>query len=266
MDKLLRHTPDFFISPYEKAKSCVGYCVDCGVYHSLGNDLARQACLELMQILDEKRRIDYIIPDSKAAPRLSTDYLFGDARGQMFGMLACKDVHGDIFLLKAFSGQYNGLWEAPGWVPPLLDVETLAGISHDVEKKIKELGRHIAALDDGSPQKAEFVRQRKTLSQQLMKDIHALYSLTNFRGQTRSLYDVFAGDNGIPTGTGDCCAPKLLNYAARHGLTPLGLAEFYWGRENRSGNRRHALFYPSCEEKCRPILGFMLCGLEEARA
>ena len=45
-----------------------------------------------------------------------------------------------------------------------------------------------------------------------------------------------------------------------------GLAEFYWGRENRSGNRRHALFYPSCEEKCRPILGFMLCGLEEARA
>jgi hypothetical protein len=67
----------------------------------------------------------------------------------------------------------------------------------------------------------------------------------------------------MPTGTGDCCGPKLLAQAAIEGLRPLGLAEFYWGRENRSGSRRHTTFSASCPEKCGPILGFMLCGLDE---
>ena len=95
-----------------------------------------------------------------------------------------------------------------------------------------------------------------------MQDIHSLYLLTNFHGETANLYQVYADQNGIPTGTGDCCAPKLLNYAAKNRLIPLGIAEFYWGRENRSGSRRHGAFYSSCKEKCEPILGFMLCGLD----
>ncbi len=28
-----------------------------------------------------------------------------------------------------------------------------------------------------------------------------------------------------PSGTGDCCAPKLFNYAFKHNLTPISLAE-----------------------------------------
>jgi tRNA pseudouridine32 synthase/23S rRNA pseudouridine746 synthase len=64
-------------------------------------------------------------------------------------------------------------------------------------------------------------------------------------------------------GVGECCAPKLLNYAALNGLKPLGLSEFYWGKENKSGTRKHGEFYPACAEKCQPILGFMLCGIKE---
>ena len=100
----------------------------------------------------------------------------------------------------------------------------------------------------------------------LMQQIHRLYRLKNFRGQEISLFSAYSGKNGIPTGTGDCCAPKLLNLAASRGLIPLGLAEFYWGRENRSKSRIHGHFYPSCREKCQPILGFMLCGLEKLHA
>jgi hypothetical protein len=96
-----------------------------------------------------------------------------------------------------------------------------------------------------------------------MLDIHGLYRLTNFRGETASLEEAFIGSNGIPTGTGDCCAPKLLNYAAKNNLRPLGISEFFWGKENRSGGHRHGAFAASCAEKCQPILGFMLCGLND---
>lgn len=75
--------------------------------------------------------------------------------------------------------------------------------------------------------------------------------------------EAFCEDKGIPTGTGDCCAPKLLNYAARNRLKPIGISEFFFGRENKSETRKHGEFYPSCKIKCEPILGFMLCGLED---
>ena len=59
---------------------------------------------------------------------------------------------------------------------------------------------------------------------------------------------------------GDCCAPKLINFAAKNKLEPISIAEFYWGQENASGSKKHLHFYGSCEEKCGPILGRMLYG------
>ncbi len=222
---------------------------------------AREYCLELMQILEDKKRIDLKITDDKSDPRFSTDYLFGEARGKMFGVLVCERNDEELVILRAFSGQYKGAWDLDGWVPPLLNVTDLHDISFYIEKNIKKLGRDLELLDKGSPRSKSLQNKRKIMSQELMKDIHALYELNNFRGETGSLFQVYTGDNGIPAGTGDCCAPKLLQYAAKNNLKPLGLAEFYWGRENRTGTRQHGQFYPSCEEKCHPILGFMLCGL-----
>ncbi|WBF69054.1 hypothetical protein LN040_08195 [Desulfovibrio subterraneus] len=118
-------------------------------------------------------------------------------------------------------------------------------------------------------ERAALVDERKGLSQRSMRAIHELYRVHSFGNRTdradraASLFEIFPAGRGVPTGTGDCCAPKLLQYAILHNMTPLGLAEFYWGRESRSGARRHGEFYPSCQDKCYPILGYMLCGLEE---
>ena len=125
------------------------------------------------------------------------------------------------------------------------------------DHRIKELGRAIAA---GSGDNAALKAERKRLSQSLMKELHALYHLKNFRGETKPLSDFFQHANGIPTGAGDCCAPKLLNQAIGQNLRPRGLAEFYWGATNRSGTRHHEEFHGSCASRCHPILGFMLCG------
>ena len=238
-----------------------GLCQDCGVEHWLSAGDARSHCRDLMQFLEEEQRIDLLTPTEEADPRLSTAGLFGTNRGKMFGIMACRTADGSERLLRAFSGQYNGIWELAGWAPPLFNVETFTSIYADIEPRIKQLGRELTLTEPGSSRWRDLSRQRKQLSREWMQAIHVLYTLRNFRGQQRLLPEAFTGAGGIPTGTGDCCAPKLFNQAITEKLTPIGLAEFYWGRENVSQTRRHGRFYPSCSTKCAPILGFMLCGL-----
>jgi len=198
---------------------------------------------------------------AKEDPRLSLEYLYGPARGQMFGLLLYEDKAGKQGVLKAFSGQYNGIWEVPGWVGPILDPAEFERTIKFDEPRIKDLSRRMQGLGVDDPSRLAMLAQRRELSRNLMDRIFGLYRLTNFRGQTRALAEVFTG-KAMPTGTAECCAPKLLHHAAVHGLTPLGLAEFYVGCENRSATRRHGQFFAPCAEKCRPILGFMLCGLD----
>jgi len=238
-----------------------GECSRCGREHGLAIGCAQEHAIALLRTLDESKRIDFAVPEVEADSRFSTEYLYGDARGQMFGVLVCRNGQGRTHVLKAFSGQYNSVWRVPGWVPPLVDVDVLKRISFEVERAIKRMGRRIDELPEDSFERKELLDRRKAVSRELMKDIHALYRIPNFRSELVPLPDAVFGDRGIPSGTGDCCAPKLLGHAARHGLTPLGLTEFYVGRENRSGTKKHGMVYPSCADKCGRILGFMLCGL-----
>jgi hypothetical protein len=216
-----------------------------------------------MEQLARKKYIDLESPDNSDQQTLSTNPLFGQSRGKMFGVMECRATDGTTMRFKAFSGQFNGLWLVEGWVPPLFDVDEWARVNTSTEPTIKKLGKEIKSYPNDSGRRKRLQQERKLLSQKLMRDLHTLYQLTNFRGQTLSLSDLFPEQSGIPTGTGDCCAPKLLNFAAAHGLIPIGICEFYWGRENKSGNRQHRQFYLPCKEKCGPILGFLLCGLQE---
>ena len=65
-----------------------------------------------------------------------------------------------------------------------------------------------------------------------------------------------------PGGTGDCCAPKLLQYAYQQGLKPVCMAEFWWGATTKTELRHHLNYYPACRGKCKPILTWMLQGLD----
>ncbi|MEA5576744.1 RluA family pseudouridine synthase [Anabaena sp. UHCC 0451] len=105
----------------------------------------------------------------------------------------------------------------------------------------------------------ELKQQRKKLSRQLQTQMHAAYSLTNFYGQSLSLQQLLPG--GTPTGTGECCAPKLLHYAATHQLKPLAMAEFWWG-ESSVQDKIQGQFYGACVERCQPLMGFLLSGLK----
>lgn len=106
----------------------------------------------------------------------------------------------------------------------------------------------------------ELKHQRRELSRELQEQMHDAYLLLNFAGKSRSLRELMP--QGLPTGTGDCCAPKLLHYAAENALKPIAMAEFWWG--NSTDDKIAGNFYPACQERCEPIMGFLLSGLNRA--
>ena len=95
-------------------------------------------------------------------------------------------------------------------------------------------------------------QQRKELSRQLQAEMHQAYYLTNFGGDKAAIAQL----GRLPTGTGDCAAPKLLQSAAHHRLKPLAMAEFWYGPP--LGDKLPGQFYTACPERCQPILGFLL--------
>ncbi|MDB9348076.1 RluA family pseudouridine synthase [Nodularia spumigena] len=107
----------------------------------------------------------------------------------------------------------------------------------------------------------ELKQRRKALSRQLQAQMHEAYSLMNFLGQSASLQKLMPAGS-IPTGTGDCCAPKLLHYAANHGLKPLAMAEFWWGGTSENQDKVQGEFYGACVERCQPLMGFLLSGVK----
>ncbi|MBH0030035.1 MULTISPECIES: RluA family pseudouridine synthase [unclassified Pseudoalteromonas] len=110
---------------------------------------------------------------------------------------------------------------------------------------------------------AHLKKRRKTLSKSLQKKLFAQYQFLNANGETTDLNAIFAAlpEHTPPSGAGDCAAPKLLQYAYKHDLKPLAMAEFWWGAAPKSAIRQHKNYYPSCYSKCQPILGHMLKGL-----
>ena len=111
---------------------------------------------------------------------------------------------------------------------------------------------------------AHLKKRRKTLSKSLQIKLFAQYQFLNANGETTDLNAIFAAlpEHTPPSGAGDCAAPKLLQYAYKHDLKPLAMAEFWWGAAPKSAIRQHKNYYPSCYSKCQPILGHMLKGLD----
>lgn len=108
----------------------------------------------------------------------------------------------------------------------------------------------------------ELKQQRANLSAWAQQEIFKKYAFLNDRGKTKNLLDIFTDSTqNIPAGAGDCCAPKLLQYAYKHQLKPICMGEFWWGKPLKTSIRKHQNYYPACTGKCKPILTHMLQGI-----
>ena len=124
----------------------------------------------------------------------------------------------------------------------------------ECKERLRLFDRQIEALKD----------ERKQRSAALQEWLFSKFLLFNGRGEKRCLLDVFKSERGCmpPAGTGECAAPKLLQYAFKNGLTPLCMAEFWIGASPAGQLRKDGYFYGSCKEKCEPLLNYMLQGLD----
>jgi tRNA pseudouridine32 synthase/23S rRNA pseudouridine746 synthase len=106
--------------------------------------------------------------------------------------------------------------------------------------------------------------ERKKKSGQLQQRLFENYHFLNAKKEVASLATIFSTSEEIkpPAGSGECAAPKLLQYAYENNLHPIALAEFWWGQSPQSEIRKHKNYYPACRGKCEPILGHMLQGLD----
>lgn len=105
----------------------------------------------------------------------------------------------------------------------------------------------------------ELIARRKRMSDELQRWLFSHFRVVNGRGEWRSLIEVYGCIP--PSGSGECCEPKLLQYAYSHQLKPLSMAMMWWGESPRGEVRHHGAYYPACNAKCKPLLGFMLQGI-----
>lgn len=128
------------------------------------------------------------------------------------------------------------------------------------QDKIKKHQEYFKIAD-----RIQFLREeRKDFSSNLQQRLFDQYNFLNKDGKLKSVSAIFAQTNLLkpPAAAGDCAAPKLLQYAFQNDLTPVCMAEFWWGESPKSEIRKHSQFYPSCTGKCEPILKHMLEGIE----
>lgn len=106
--------------------------------------------------------------------------------------------------------------------------------------------------------------ERRNRSAALQQKLFQQFNFLNAKGETKNLCAIFEEtvQKTPPAGAGECAAPKLLQYAYLSGLSPIAMAEFWWGESPKTEIRHHGYYYPSCRGKCEPILRHMLQGLD----
>lgn len=102
--------------------------------------------------------------------------------------------------------------------------------------------------------------ERKRRSEALQRWLFDQYNLLNAQGERRTVSQIF-GSAIPPSGTGDCCGPKLLQAAYAWGMTPICMGEFWIGRSPADEVRLDGHFYPACHSRCLPVLTHMTRGL-----
>ena len=167
----------------------------------------------------------------------------------------------------------------------------------ELQRKKKTYAEQITAaqtvINRYQEQITAWKRERKMKSDRLQRWLFSQFSLVNARGEHKNLLDIFrdyylknspartkvahitsantaerAAKESLaasllpPSGASECCEPKLLQYAFLHGYKPISMAMFWWGPSPKTEIRQHGNYYPACNGKCKPILEWMLEGID----
>ncbi len=189
----------------------------------------------LMAVNRKARKIRRAEAEQIFASSTNSQEKDNEALTQLFALLAKESVH-DKNQLKALKQQWQ---------------QKIDG----TQKALNILENEITNLKD----------ERQSRSSVLQNQLFQQYQMVNKAGCTQSLQDIFkpTPQQIPPSGSGDCAAPKLIQYAFRNNFKILAMAEFWWGMSPKSEIRQHKNYYPACSGKCEPILNWMLDGIAQ---
>jgi tRNA pseudouridine32 synthase/23S rRNA pseudouridine746 synthase len=190
---------------------------------------------------------------------LNWDYDFETRPGKMFGVLVVQKQDNSYAYLGTSSGVLSRKKTCERFTPPVFDESTDDYFINRDMTEITKIGTQIKNAKSQAEAKA-FKELRSQKSKAVQKKLFEHYVFLNIHGKVQNVLQIFENsDHGNPpASTGECAAPKLLQYAFKNSLKPIALAEFWWGNSLKGTERNHKVFYPSCKNKCRPILAFML--------
>lgn len=191
----------------------------------------------------------------------STDWEhdFAKDNGKMFGILVIQKVNQSFGYLRGVSGTLPGKGTSKNLVPSIFNE---SADDYFIDKGMAALSEMTARVEASTDESeiAALKKERREKSYALQQQLFSHYHFLNKLGVEKNVVDIFnrSSHGNPPSAAGDCAAPKLLQFAFENGLKPIALAEFWWGQSPKSKERKHGKFYPSCKNKCRPILEFML--------
>lgn len=189
--------------------------------------------------------------------------------GVMLGVLVCKNSDNQKVVLKTISGiskklVFSNKLDNEYYVEPIVNSEQINKalekndlLIHQLTDQINQLKQIRKEQNQTQPssEETELIAKRNILTTQSLKEVYSLYNFTCIDGQSKSLFDI-CGTKLPPTGTGDCCAVKLLDFAYKNNLVPVSLDEVYYGKSTTS--KENGKSYPPCDERCGILLPHML--------
>ena len=189
--------------------------------------------------------------------------------GVMLGVLVCKNSLNQKVILKTISGiskklVFSNKLDNEYYVEPIVNSEQINKalekndlLIHQLTDQINQLKQIRKEQNQTQPssEETELIAKRNILTTESLKEVYSLYKFACNDGTVKTLFDI-CGTKLPPTGTGDCCAVKLLNYAYKNNLVPVSLDEVYYGKSTTS--KENGKSYPPCDERCGIILPHML--------
>lgn len=226
-------------------------------------EIARHYCQQLISLIDNGKVL------LKQIAKISEER---KDNGLMIGCLVCwnnETLQREI--LYTVSGNAKELTTVDFQLPPTVHfVPSLVSIDHvnealkEYDLKIHQLTDKINQLKKATPLSSdlqnhlsELKKQRTNLTDISLKRVFSLYTFTCWNGSKISLNEIIDKNRVLPpTGTGDCCAPKLLSYAFEHKLQPVSMDEIFYGKSTNT--KINGQSYSPCDERCGYILPYIL--------
>ena len=184
-------------------------------------------------------------------------------KGKMYGVLVVQQADGSYVYLGTNSGKLPRNATCDQFIPSVFDDSTDDYFINRGMAELSEIGSRIKATTNQC-EREELTEIRKQRSFAIQQQLFESYLFLNLHGSVKNVLQIFkhSSHGNPPAAAGECAAPKLLQYALKHQLKPIAIAEFWWGKPSKNKERAHKNFYPACKDKCRPILEYMLCNAE----